>query len=48
MTKSLLAVATALLLLGSAGTATAQTHRDRDHDGVPNRYDHRPDNPYRR
>ena len=21
--------------------------RDRDHDGVPNRYDRRPDNPYR-
>jgi hypothetical protein len=21
--------------------------RDRDHDGVPNRYDARPDNPYR-
>lgn len=22
--------------------------RDRDHDGVPDRYDHRPDDPYRR
>ena len=23
-------------------------HGDRDHDGVPNRYDRAPDNPYRR
>jgi hypothetical protein len=23
-------------------------HGDRDHDGVPDRYDHQPDNPYRR
>jgi Ni/Co efflux regulator RcnB len=39
MNKSLLAVATALLLLGSAGTATAQTRHDRDRDGVPNSRD---------
>ncbi len=25
-----------------------QAMRDRDHDGVPNRYDRHPDNPYRR
>ena len=26
----------------------AQAFRDHDHDGVPNAYDHHPDNPYRR
>ena len=43
MKKSLIAFATAALLLGSAGSASAQ-YRDRDHDGVPNsrdRYDDR-------
>ena len=31
------------------GGAPRYTHdRDRDRDGVPNRYDRRPDNPYRR
>ena len=25
-----------------------RAQRDRDRDGVPNRYDRRPDNPYRR
>ena len=38
MKKSLLAAATALLLVASTGSAMAQSH-DRDHDGVPNRYD---------
>ena len=44
MKKSLLAFATAALLFGSAGAATAQVRHDRDHDGVPNsrdRYDNR-------
>jgi len=28
--------------------AENRAHGDRDHDGVPNRYDNHPDNPYRR
>ena len=39
MKKSLLAFATAALLFGSAGAATAQVRHDRDHDGVPNSRD---------
>ncbi|MEO8160288.1 MAG: RcnB family protein [Arenimonas sp.] len=44
MKKSLLAAATALLLLGSAGTASAQSAwHDRDHDGVRNSRDRHDD-----
>jgi len=44
MKKTLIALATATLLLGSAGSAVAQVRHDRDRDGVPNsrdRYDNR-------
>ena len=30
-----------------APSAPPRAYRDRDGDGVPNRYDRRPDNPYR-
>jgi Ni/Co efflux regulator RcnB len=44
MKKNLIAAATALLLLGSAGAASAQSgYGDRDHDGVANRYDRHDD-----
>lgn len=43
MKKTLLALATAALLLGSAGNASAQARYDRDRDGVPKRYDRHDD-----
>lgn len=39
MRRALLCLAAAAMTL-SAGVAAAQPRGDRDHDGVPNRYDH--------
>jgi Ni/Co efflux regulator RcnB len=43
MNKPLIALATAALLFGSAGSASAQVRYDRDHDGVPNSRDRHDD-----